>query len=222
MGSSGGSSAAGGSIAAPSPSSPSSSSLSSSPDPAEASADVSSTAPAPTITATAGPAAATAPATAAVSASAEQAAAVRTALQDRAANGPAPRPTLTLQGPERVAAGEEFAVTVDLQTEQGLNRIRAQVRFDGSALQLLDASPGGLVPDSLGSKVSRVPGGAQLDVTAATDAPFTGSGTVMQLRFKALKARPSTAIAAQLAVVGTEGLAVAATTPTPLSLVVTE
>jgi general secretion pathway protein D len=183
--------------------------------PAATPIDVSSTGPPSTVT---GPAAAQA---ASGATNAAQAAAVTATMQQHGTSQePPPRPTLTLQGPDHVRAGEEFMVTADLQTDQGLNRLRAQVRFDASTLQLIGADPGGLVPDSLGAKVARVPGGAQLDVTAPADAPFSGSGTIMQLRFKALKAGPGTSIAAQLAVVGTDGTAVAATMPTPLTLAV--
>jgi hypothetical protein len=149
------------------------------------------------------------------------AAAVTSALpMARDANGPTPHTNLTLEGPTDVKAGDTFDVTVSLQGDPGARRLRAQVRFDGVALQLVGADPGGVVPSSLNPRVQVLSGGAQLDVTATSDAPFASNGTLMKLHFKALQARPLTAIAAQLSVVGSDGISLVSNSPAPLKLVV--
>ena len=112
-------------------------------------------------------------------------------------------------------------MTLQLQTDQNIGKIRSQVRYDGAAFQLLSGDPGGMVPGSIGAKVSGRAGGAQLDVTAPADTPISGSGELMVLRFKALQARPKTAFAAQVAVVGGSGAIMGSSTPAPLTVSVT-
>jgi general secretion pathway protein D len=136
-------------------------------------------------------------------------------------DGPAPHPTATLVGPGDVKVGDEFTVTLQLQTDQNIARLRSQVRFDGAAFQLVSGDPGGMVPEAAGAKVIGRAGGAQLDVTASSDAPISGSGDLMVLRFKALQARPQTAFAAQVTVMGGSGAIMGSSTPTPLTFAVT-
>ena len=136
-------------------------------------------------------------------------------------DGPSPHPTTTLVGPSEIKVGDEFTVTLQLQTDQNIGKIRSQVRYDAAAFQLLSGDPGGMVPDSIGAKVSGRAGGAQLDVTAPADQPLSGSGELMVLRFKAVAARPQTAFAAQVTVMGGSGAIMASSTPTPLTLAVT-
>ncbi len=132
-------------------------------------------------------------------------------------DGPPPHPTAKLAGPSEVKVGDEFTVTLQLQTDQNVGRVRAQLRFDGAAFQLLAGDPGSMVPDSLGAKVVGRPGGAQIDVTS-TDQPLSGSGDLMVLKLKALQARPKTAIAAQVSAMGSSGVIVGSATPEPLSI----
>jgi general secretion pathway protein D len=136
-------------------------------------------------------------------------------------DGPAPHLTATLVGPSEVKVGDEFTVTLQLQTDQNLARVRSQLRFEAAAFQLLSGDPGGMVPSALDAKVSGRAGGAQLDVTASSDAPISGSGELMVLKFKALQARPKTAFAAQVTAGGGSGAIMANSTPTPLTLAVT-
>ena len=117
--------------------------------------------------------------------------------------------------------GDEFTVTLQLQTDQNIARVRSQVRFDGAAFQLLSGDPGGMVPEAAGAKVVGRSGGAQLDVTAPSDTPIAGSGDLMVLRFKALQARPQTAFAAQVTVMGGSGAIMGSRTPPPLTFAVT-
>jgi general secretion pathway protein D len=135
--------------------------------------------------------------------------------------GELPKAGLTLSGPADVRVGDSFTVGVDLQSDQPLNRIRAQVRYDSSTLQLVGADNGDLLPEASGAKVTTpIAGGAMVDATASAAAPFDRGGTLMVLHFKALKARPVTAISAQLAVVGSAGTTQATSTPEPLTFAV--
>src|SRR5256714_4508955 len=87
---------------------------------------------------------------------------------------------LTLEGPSDAKVGEEFQVTVRLATDQSITHLRTQLRFDSSALQLISASTGDLVPAAAGApKVETRGGGAQLDVTTTSDEPVQGSGSLM-------------------------------------------
>ena len=135
-------------------------------------------------------------------------------------DGPVPHATASVVGPAEVKVGDEFTVTLQLQTDQKINHVRSQVRFDSNAFQLLGGDPGGMVPASVGAKVIARQGGAQLDVTSSDEA-LSLSGDLMVLKFKALQARPQTAIVAQLSVMGGSGAIVASNTPTPLTISVT-
>jgi hypothetical protein len=77
-----------------------------------------------------------------------------------------------------------------------------------------------MVPDAAGAKVIGRSGGAQLDVTAPSESPLAGSGDLMVLRFKALQARPQTAFAAQVTAMGASGAIMGSSTPTPLTVAV--
>ena len=134
--------------------------------------------------------------------------------------GPAPHPTVSIEGPGEIAVGQEFDVTVHMATDIGIARLRGQVRFDPSTVQLISASAGDLVPASAGSPtVDAKAGGAQLDVVA-TDEPIAGDGSLMLLRFKALTARAASSIVAQVSAVGPSGGAMANAASQPLSVVI--
>jgi general secretion pathway protein D len=134
--------------------------------------------------------------------------------------GPAPHPTVTVDGPGEIAVGQEFDVTVRMATDIGIGRLRSQVRFDSSALQLMSATAGDLVPSSAGSPtVDAKSGGAQMDIVASDD-PIQGEGSLMLLRFKALVARPASAIAAQISAMAPSGAAMANAASQPLSVVI--
>jgi general secretion pathway protein D len=134
--------------------------------------------------------------------------------------GPTPHPTVTVDGPGETAVGQEFDVTVRMATDIAISRLRGQVRFDTSALQLISATAGDVVPSTAGSPtVDPKAGGAQLDVVASDD-PIQGEGSLMLLRFKALAARPSSAIAAQVSAMGPSGTAMANAASQPLSVAI--
>src|SRR6266403_132840 len=132
--------------------------------------------------------------------------------------GPPPHPTVTVDGPGEIAVGQEFDVTVRVATDIGISRLRGQVRFDSSALQLVSATAGDVVPASAGSPtVDAKSGGAQMDVVASDD-PIQGEGSLMLLRFKALAARPASSIAAQISAMAPSGAAMANAASQPLSV----
>jgi general secretion pathway protein D len=134
--------------------------------------------------------------------------------------GPAPHPTVTVDGPGEITVGQEFDVTVRVATDIGIGRLRGQVRFDSSALQLMSATAGDVVPSSAGSPtVDAKSGGAQMDVVASGD-PIMGEGSLMLLRFKALAARPASSIAAQISAMAPSGAAMANAASQPLSVAI--
>jgi hypothetical protein len=127
---------------------------------------------------------------------------------------------VSVDGPAEAAVGDEFDVTVRMGTDIGISRLRGQVRFDSTALQLISATAGDLVPASAGSpNVDAKSGGAQLDVVAA-DEPIQGEGSLMLLRFKALKPRPASSISAQVSAMGPSGNAMANAASPPMAVAI--
>jgi len=128
---------------------------------------------------------------------------------------------LTIDGPSEVKVGDEFRVTVRLATDQSITHLRTQLRFDSSALQLVNATPGDMVPAAAGSpKVETRGGGAQLDITTTSDSPVQGSGSLMVVEFKALAARPTSSVMAMANVVGGAGAAVGNSQAPPLKIAI--
>jgi hypothetical protein len=127
---------------------------------------------------------------------------------------------VSIDGPSEAAVGEEFAVTVRMATDTAISRLRGQVRFDSTALQLISATAGDLVPSSAGSpNVDAKNGGAQLDIVS-TDDPVQGEGSLMLLRFKALTTRAASAITAQVSAMGSSGTALASAGSQPLNIAI--
>jgi general secretion pathway protein D len=153
---------------------------------------------------------------AAASKPADAAAADATAVAQGAAADS--RPKVTIEGPETAKVGDEVSVSVKLASTSALGRIRTQVGFDASALQLVSAEPGDLAGEA--PKVDTKPGGVQLDIAGTEGAPVSGGGTLLNLRFRVVAARPAIAIATQVVLVGEDGVAVAATQATPLKIAV--
>jgi general secretion pathway protein D len=133
-------------------------------------------------------------------------------------DGPAPKVSSTISGPAEVKVGDEFSVSVAMQSDVPVRHVRAQVRFDSAAFQLEGGDAGGAVPTSAGAKVIARAGGAQLDANGSAEDPVSASGDLMVLKFKALQARPQTAIAAQLSMMGASGAIIGSSTPSPLTL----
>jgi general secretion pathway protein D len=133
----------------------------------------------------------------------------------------AARSALSVAGPTDAKVGQEFDVQVQLSTQEPITHLRAQLRFDASALELLSASAGNAVPASAGGPTVNTRGaGAQLDVTATSDDPVQGTGTLMTTRFRALAPRQSTSIAAMLNVLGGTGAAVGSSSAQPLNVTI--
>jgi general secretion pathway protein D len=130
------------------------------------------------------------------------------------------KPSVTVEGPETAKVGDEISVAVRLATPSPLGRIRAQVGFDASALQLVSADPGDLVPSSATPRVDTRPGGVQLEVAGGEGSPVAGRGTLLDLRFRVVAARPAIAVTTQVVLVGEDGVAVGATQATPLRIAV--
>jgi general secretion pathway protein D len=135
-----------------------------------------------------------------------------------ASDGPVPHVTSAINGPSEVKVGDEFTVTLQLQSDQPVARVRAQLRFDGAAFQLLSGDPGSMVPDAAGAKVIGRPGGAQLEAVAPSGDTMPGKGDLMVLKFKVLQERPQASFAAQVTVMGASGAIMANSTPTALSV----
>ena len=128
------------------------------------------------------------------------------------------KPKITVQGPETAKIGEEITVSVSLASTSPLGRIRTQVGFDAGALQLISADPGDLAPSGDAAKVDVKTGGVQLELSGSEGAALSGGGTLVNLRFRVVAARPAATIATQVVLVGEDGVAVAATQATPLKI----
>jgi general secretion pathway protein D len=138
-----------------------------------------------------------------------------------AAAGSAGTSALTLDGPTQVKVGDEFQVTVRLSTDQSITRLKSQLRFDSTAVQLKSAATGDMVPAAANNpKIEVRGGGASLDLTTTSDSPVQGSGSVMVLQFKALAARPATQMMAMLNVLGGTGAAAASASAPPLKIAI--
>ena len=137
------------------------------------------------------------------------------------APSPPAKSKVSIEGPDSAKVGQEFDVAVRLASATTPGRVRAQVRFDATALQLLSAEPGDLAPSGADPKVELKPGGVQLELVGQPGAVVGENGSIVNLRFRAVAARPSQ-IATQVVLVGEDGAAMAATAATPLKLVIAQ
>ncbi|HVO21380.1 MAG TPA: secretin N-terminal domain-containing protein [Anaeromyxobacter sp.] len=131
-------------------------------------------------------------------------------------------PRVTIEGPDTAKVGDEVAVSVKLASTAALGRIRTQVAFDATALQLVSAEPGDLASAGEAPKVETRPGGVQLDLAGSQGAPVSGGGGLLDLRFRVVAVRPAIAVSTQVVLIGEDGAAVAATQATPLRIAVTK
>jgi hypothetical protein len=112
-------------------------------------------------------------------------------------------------------------VTVHLSARDPITKLRSQLRFDPTAVQLVSATPGAIVPSAAGSpEVNMRAGGAQFEVNTPAESPVQGDGELMVLKFKALGPRPSTTIAAMLSLVSGNGVATGNAAAEPLNIVI--
>jgi hypothetical protein len=129
---------------------------------------------------------------------------------------------VSIEGPDTAKVGDEINVAVRLASGTAPGRLRAQVRFDATALQLLSAEPGDLAPSGEAPKVDSKPGGVQLELVGSSDSPVGTAGSIVNLKFRAVAARPNSTIATQVVLVGENGAAMAATPATPLQLAIAQ
>jgi general secretion pathway protein D len=144
------------------------------------------------------------------------------AASGRASGSDSPaRSALSVEGPTDAKVGEEFDVQVRVSAQEPITRLRSQLRFDSSALQLVNANTGDAVPAGAGGPTVNTKGvGAQLDLVTTEDDPVQGTGTLMTVRFKAVAPRQTTNIAAMLNVLGSNGAAVGSSSAEPLRLAI--
>jgi general secretion pathway protein D len=148
---------------------------------------------------------------------------------DTEANDDAPPPdrlTLSWEGPGQVAVGQDFSVSLLLDSPTPLASLRSQLRYDQAALELVSAEVGDFVPTSIRSSISpdvqERGGRAGMTIDSMGDSPVSGSGSLLVLKFKALSPRPATMISVQqFAANGEDGLMVPAMAPRPFVTVVT-
>ncbi len=119
---------------------------------------------------------------------------------------------VTLEGPTSAKVGEELTVAVRLDGATGAGKVRTQLRFDPTALQVVSADAGDVAP---GGKVDLRAGGVQLDSGAT---PVSASGSLLNVRFKVLLARPTVTVSTQVILMGEDGVALATTQATPLAI----
>jgi general secretion pathway protein D len=171
----------------------------------------------------AAPASTTATDSKGAAASAGGAAAVGAAAAAPAIAASDAKPKVTLEGPDSAKVGDEIGVSVKLAAGQGLGRVRAQVRFDAAALQLVSAEPGDIAPTGGDApKVDIRAGGVQLELAGSAAAPVSGTGSVIDMRFRVVAPRPALSIDTQVVLVGEDGVAIAATAATPLKIAVSQ
>ena len=131
-------------------------------------------------------------------------------------------PKVTIEGPDTAKAGDEVNVAVRLASGTAPGRLRAQVRFDASALQLLSAEPGSIAPSGDSPKLDIRPGGVQLELAGSADAPLAANGSIVNLRFRAVTPRPSVLVATQVVLLKDDNTAMAATPGTSLKLAISQ
>jgi len=136
---------------------------------------------------------------------------------------PNTRPRLRFDGPGQVAVGQEFDVTVHVDDAKSLASVKSMLRFDGSVLQFVGGSAGGLVPadqQQAGQPRADVGGGRVRFEIAGTS--VDGNGDLFIVRFKALQPRPQTTISLQqFSATGADGDLVGVMAPRPMVVVVT-
>ena len=135
---------------------------------------------------------------------------------------PAGPPKVTIEGPDTAKAGDEVNVAVRLASGTAPGRLRAQVRFDASALQLLSAEPGSIAASGDSPKLDVRPGGVQLELAGSAAAPLGANGSIVNLRFRAVTPRPSVQVSTQVVLLNDDNTAMAATAGTSLKLAISQ
>ena len=131
-------------------------------------------------------------------------------------------PKVTIEGPDSAKAGDEINVAVRLASGTAPGKLRAQVRFDASALQLLSAEPGSVAAASDSPKLDIRPGAVQLELAGNSDAPLGANGSIVDLRFRAVTPRPNVLVSTQVVMLGEGNVAMAATPGTSLKIAISQ
>jgi general secretion pathway protein D len=131
-------------------------------------------------------------------------------------------PKITIEGPDTAKVGDEINVAVRLASGTAPGKLRTQVRFDATALQLVSAEPGDVAASGDSPKVDVRAGGVQLELAGTSDAPLGTTGSIVNLKFRAVAPRPAVLVSTQVVVLGEDGMAMAATPGTPLKIVVSQ
>ncbi len=127
-------------------------------------------------------------------------------------------PTLGWDAPIEVKVGDEFDVTLNLDTGGPLTQLRGQVRYDANALELVGADSGSVL-GPVEAKVETPRGVALIDAATTADAPISGSGALLTMHFRALVVRPTSAVSARVAATGLKAGAGIPTAP-PLNIAI--
>jgi general secretion pathway protein D len=139
-----------------------------------------------------------------------------------AAPAPDAPPKITIEGPDTAKAGDEIKVAVRLASGTAPGKLRAQVRFDASALQLLSAEPGSIAASGESPKLDIRPGGVQLELEGNSDTPLGANGSIVDLRFRAVTPRPNVLVSTQVVMLGEGNVAMAATPGTALKIAISQ
>lgn len=94
-------------------------------------------------------------------------------------------PTVYLEAPASVKAGEQFEVRVRIADNPGLCAVQFTVQYDGKAVECESCVAGAVLEDTLHMSNAKGEDGAIL--AAATVTPVTADGTLGVCTFKALK-----------------------------------
>lgn len=140
------------------------------------------------------------------------------AVPPPASDGP---PKVTIEGPDTAKVGDEINVAVRLASGTAPGRLRTQVRFDATALQLVSAEPGDLASSGESPKVDVRAGGVQLELAGTSEAQLGMTGSIVNLKFRAVTPRPAVLVSTQVVMLGENGAAMAATPATPLKIAIT-
>ncbi|CAN7622184.1 cohesin domain-containing protein [Variovorax sp. LjRoot175] len=128
---------------------------------------------------------------------------------------------LTWQGPAQVKPGDKVNLTLNVNSEQALNRLDLLVTFNPEVFRSVDVVEGAFLrqtnaPLILSKAVDQASGQIQLGVTGSSPDGASGTGTLVTLVFEAIATTPnSQIIVGRLAPTGPGGAALTATAPEP-------
>ena len=138
-----------------------------------------------------------------------------------------PRPAqVALQAPANIPAGQEFVVSVVLESETALRSGLLDFAFDPSRLKFVRAQPGALIasadPDA-SFRFNAPEAMGRVDVSFTAKGDVKGKGELAKLVFQVMGSAAGAPIIRleALSLTGADGLVVGAALPPPLSLSLT-